>query len=105
MAGIYSEINIKAELRPCMVRDPKTQDLVPALWHCWSHVAEVVAPSPLRGGHAGGQLSSTFALVEFEDGTVAKVHPERVAFLSSAEKFKEYAWPPADWQEGAYETD
>lgn len=32
----------------------------------------------------------TFALVEFEDGSIAKVKPESVRFLDTDERFREY---------------
>lgn len=91
MANTTSVFQIEAQLRPCLVHQPKERgmitDPVPALWHCWTNEAEVVAPSIMRGGHNGGQLAHTFALVEFADGTVGKVHPERVKFLDTGEKF------------------
>ena len=40
-------------------------------------------PSIMAGGHGGGQISATFALVEYEDGTVAEVYPSRVRFLDT----------------------
>jgi hypothetical protein len=92
MANLQSVFEIKAQLRPCLVHVPTQQGYVPALWHCWAHEAEVIAPSLMRGGHAGGQLASVLALVEFQDGTVEKVRTERVKFLGTSEKFNEYDW-------------
>lgn len=82
MAGC--DFVIKFEFRPCLVDGRK------AMWHRWTIREEVVGPSILNGGHGGGQLSATFALVEFEDGTVAEVYPDKVRFLDSAKVFEEY---------------
>ena len=35
----------------------------------------------MRGGHSAGQVSSTFAIVEFEDGTVHEVEPWKLRFI------------------------
>ena len=87
MAALDGKITIEIGYRPCIVHIPavtrnRRQDLnvyreivepekdVKALFHCWSHRSEVVGESYLRGGHSAGRISSTFAIVEFEDGTV-----------------------------------
>jgi hypothetical protein len=85
-------VTVKSEtLRPCLVYD-HTNTPSRAIFHGWTFEAEVVAPALIRGGHNGGQLSSTMALVEFETGRCGKVHPERVMFLDSAGRFKAYDW-------------
>ncbi|MFV0412943.1 MAG: hypothetical protein ACK5L3_06670 [Oscillospiraceae bacterium] len=61
-------------LRPCEVNGR------PARFHCWSTRARVVAPSMLRGGHQGGQLSETFAIIEYEDGEVSEEYPYKIRF-------------------------
>lgn len=101
MAKIAS-FEVKQHLRPCLVYTKEKKgainetSTVHALFHAWAHEAEVIAQSLMRGGHPGGQLSHTFALVEFEDGTVKMVNPERVKFLDNAEKFEEYDWSMND---------
>ena len=35
----------------------------------------------MRGGHSAGQVSSTFAIVEFEDGTVHEIEPWNIRFV------------------------
>ena len=35
----------------------------------------------MRGGHPGGQISATFAIVEYEDGTIHEVEPQNVRFV------------------------
>lgn len=77
--------------RPCITHMRGTGP-VPALFHGWNHVAEVAAPSLLTGGHAGGQLCNTFALVEYEDGRVAQVPVNRIIFLDSGDSFASYNW-------------
>lgn len=100
MAGLGGKIIIGINYRPCIVHIPavtrdRRQDLnvyrevvepekdVRGLFHCWSHRSEVVGESYLRGGHSAGQVSSTFAIVEFEDGTVHEVEPWNIRFLDN----------------------
>lgn len=100
MAALDGQITIGIDYRPCIVHIPavtrnRRQDLnvyqevvepkkdVKALFHCWSHRSEVVGESYLRGGHPAGQVSSTFAIVEFEDGTVHEVEPWNIQFIDN----------------------
>lgn len=92
-----AQINIiQHERRPCIVtvggRGHDEPDERPALFHLFAPVAEVIAPSNLRGGHNGGQLAGIMALVEFSDGTLATVEPSRVRFLDSPRVFGEISW-------------
>lgn len=112
MAALDGKITIGIDYRPCMVRIPakvkhrkrKNTSTVPgeyiiespeceikALFHCWSHRSELVAESLLRGGHPSGQISSTFAIVEYENGTVHEVEPQNIRFVDNA--FFEYTFP------------
>lgn len=75
---------VKGLVRPCMVDDKK------ALFHRWSHKAQVVDPSLAIGGHSGGRLEQTVAIVEYEDGTVAEVYPYRVKFLDTPWQMEEF---------------
>lgn len=88
------DINIKYSLRPCMVAIRKGGDERKALFHCWSQWMDVVAPSILKGGHVGGQVSETYGIVEFEDGTVQNVYPNLIRFLDNP--FIEYIWEEGD---------
>lgn len=63
---------------------------IKALFHCWNHRSELVGESCLHGGHPAGQISATFALVEYEDGTIHKVEPTQIRFLDNA--MREYAF-------------
>ena len=101
-------IEIKYELRPCIVHIPekreyfrenrerkyrikKTAENIKALFHCWNHRSELYDASPMIGGHPGGKVSGTFAIVEYEDGTVHEVEPQNIRFVDNA--MSEYAFP------------
>lgn len=79
-------IEIKIQLRPCIA-----ENSVKALFHCWEHRSKLVGESYLRGGHPAGQISSTFALVEYEDGTIHEAEPTQIRFVDNA--MSEYAFP------------
>lgn len=70
-------------LRPCMVNGVK------ALFHTWEQHAEVIPPSPMIGGHSGGQMSQTLGIVEREDGTIHKCYADEIRFLDSGNAFHE----------------
>lgn len=74
MAALESEITVKMEMRPCMVKGRK------ALFHRWISRSEIVEPS-ISGG--GGFTAWTAAIVEYEDGTCAEVAPQHIKFLNS----------------------
>jgi hypothetical protein len=69
----------------------------PAFCHHFSTVAYVLAPSILKGGHPGGQISEPCAIVEYKDGTVHTVPPSAVRFLDTEHLMQQYVW---DEQEG-----
>lgn len=115
MAALDGKITIGVEYRPCIVHIPavtrnRRQDLnvycevvepekdIKALFHCWSHRSEVVGESYLRGGHSAGQVSSTFAIVEYEDGTVHEVDPWNIRFVDDA--MSEYVFPEMEKNNG-----
>ena len=54
---------------------------IPALFHCWIPVSEIVAPSLMVGGHGGGVVSGVLALLELEDGSMVRVAPEDIVFV------------------------
>lgn len=53
-----------------------------AFFHQWVETSYIISPSMMIGGHGGGQVRDTFALVEFEDGQVEKVEPNKIRFTS-----------------------
>lgn len=115
MAALYGKIAIGVDYRPCIVHIPavtKTcypdrkstaknerphqEVIVPekkikALFHCWNHHSELYEASPMIGGHPGGQVSGTFAIVEYEDGTIHEVEPHNIRFVDDL--MSEYAFP------------
>ncbi len=85
MSGINGTITIAtSEYRPCYVDGKK------ALFHKWVDKSEIVSPSVLKGGHAGGVICDTFGLVEFENGVVGEVYPHKIKFADN--KIHEYAF-------------
>lgn len=79
-----NKIEFVSQLRPCYVDGTK------ALFHCWGQHRRVVEPSPMIGGGPGGTVSYTLGIVEFGDGTVKQVFPEKIKFIDNA--FDEYYW-------------
>lgn len=94
MAALDGKITIESGLRPCIIRIPdkkKQFKEMKALFHCWDFRSEVIGESYLRGGHPAGQISATFALVEYEDGTIHEVKPTQIQFVDNA--MSEYPFP------------
>lgn len=52
---------------------------------CWEQYANVVEPSPMTGGHPGGQLAADYAIVEFDDG-VRRVSISDIQFTDEIHK-------------------
>ena len=71
-------------LRPCIVNGK------PALFHRWADWSEIVEPAIMRGGHGGGVVRAALAIVEFEDGAVGRVLPEKVRFLDSPHRVYDF---------------
>lgn len=65
---------MKNELRQCIVKGKK------AYFHMWEVKSQVIPPSPMMGGHDGGVIKVTFAIVELEDGTVKECYPNEITF-------------------------
>lgn len=86
MAGLNGTITYRSgEYRPCLI-DEKTKALFHR-WECWS---EIIPPSPMVGGHAGGVIQGDFGIVELENGQVEKVLPRQIRFTDNI--FKEYCF-------------
>ena len=71
--------------RDCLVRLSKEMEPVHAVFHLWSQEVWVIPPSPMIGGHHGGQMSGIYALVELDDGTCAMVPPSEIKFINEEE--------------------
>lgn len=65
--------------RLCQARGRK------AIFHRWTELATVVEPSPLVGGHPGGQTNITLAIVEYKNGKVEQVYPGEIKFMDTQE--------------------
>lgn len=81
-------IRIGMDYRPCLVDGRK------ALFHKWERVREIVLPSLTKGGHDGGTVCGDMAIVEYEDGQIAEVKPERIKFVDGI--IKQYAFPETE---------
>lgn len=62
------------ELRPCIAKGKQ------AVFHRWSDKSIIVPPSPLRGGHNGGEARVTVGIVEYKDGTIHECYPNEIRF-------------------------
>lgn len=63
-------------MRKCIVKDKE------AYFHRWIEQMDIIEPSSMIGGHAGGQVKRTLCLIEYiENGTVHKCYPEEVIFI------------------------
>ena len=78
------DIVIKTELRPCVANGKK------ALFQCREQYSAICSPSLLKGGHNGGIVRRTYAIVEFEDGIIKRFCPEEIKFTDN--KFDEYVF-------------
>lgn len=87
MADIGATITLQtAEYRACYVNGEK------ALFHRWTENRQIIEPSAHKGGHSGGVISFTRAIVEFESGNIAEVLPRDICFADNI--FDEYAFIP-----------
>lgn len=92
MAALDGKITIGIDYRPCIVHIPAVIEYyenpfeiirkvrepekdVRALFHCWSQRSET---------ETIGQVYSTFAIVEFEDGAVHEVEPRNIRFIDNS---------------------
>lgn len=74
--------------RPCWVNGRR------AMFHRWTDSARPVKPRGMEEDELADhyQLHSVHALVEYEDGTMARVWPHTVQFVPNAQD-----WHPAAW--------
>lgn len=80
MARLGTEINIKVELRPCIVKDRK------ALFHKWSQSNRVV----MTGEVITHVIKNTIAIIEYENGAVTECYPYEIKFTDN--KHREYCF-------------
>ena len=65
-------------MRPKALRPCEITGMGNGFFHKWTKVSQIVGPS--MGGHSGGVVTGTLAIVEFLDGSVATVEPQRIRF-------------------------
>ena len=84
------------EYRPCWVDGKK------ALFHRWANDARPTLPGSQKPSENARfyQFRSSKAIVEFEDGTVARVWPNEVKFADN-DFFKQFEWEQGDAGDGA----
>lgn len=75
----FGEFTITDERRECVVNGNV------GYFCCWEQYANVVEPSPMTGGHPGGQLAAVYAIVEFDDG-VRRVSIADIQFTDEIHK-------------------
>lgn len=91
---------MQIEYRPCRVtisekvpRGTATKVCVrEGLFHCWT--SEQWTYSPVMQGQVGGQMQSTYGIVELRTGEVRMFSPDQIQFLDS--KADEYIFPESD---------
>lgn len=76
-------------LRPCYISRGKG-DKIKGLFHCFVTESTIVDSSPMVGGHPGGVLTYTNAIVELKNGSVFRVDPSTVQFADNI--FDKYTW-------------
>ena len=97
LLNLFENFLQEKSLRPCIVKDNgivketrcangklKKEKLVEyetykGLFHTWG--IDACVNNAYLIGMSGGQFSSLYGVVEFEDGTVHKVDPESIVFI------------------------
>lgn len=89
---------MKIEYRPCKVtvreraKQETSETVYEGLFHCW--VSEQWTHTPLMRDEVGGQMQSTYGLVELRTGEVRMFNPDQIQFLDS--EVDKYAFPESD---------
>lgn len=84
-------MTLTPDIRPCTVscsEKPNSSHGRRALFHGW---AEIEKPN-IEYGKQVGKWQTVNAVVEFEDGTVDVVAPDKLRFTDSASLFAQYGW-------------
>ena len=106
MAALDGKITIERGLRPCITtvfEKVKNEDggfsarltRKKGLFHCWSQKSFYS-----QDEYGGGNTSATFAIVEYEDGTIHEVEPMQIRFVDNA--MSEYAFPEMEDRKNEY---
>lgn len=85
---VHNPANHNPAPRPCIVEGRR------AIWHRWSDSARPKPPRPMAGEEDAPyfQVWNVHAIVEFEDGTVARVWPSAIQFVDGG-AFDSFEWP------------
>lgn len=60
-----------------------------SIFHKWAEVSQVIPPSPMVGGHPGGEIRYATAIVEYiHNGQVTEVMANDVVFSDTAKVAK-----------------
>lgn len=84
--------SLDAKNRPCYVNDRR------AVFHRWINSAHPVLPRGIDANDERArffQFRSTHGLVEYEDGTLARVWPQEIRFADGG-FFEDYSWIPVE---------
>jgi hypothetical protein len=63
--------------RPCRYEDENY------IFHCFEQNSYVISPSPMIGGHPGGQVSGVFAIIEDGKGNIYRIDPTEIVFTDN----------------------
>lgn len=100
MSALDGKITIESGLRPCIAtvfEKVKNEDggfsakltQRKGLFHCWSRKSFYS-----QDEYGGGDMNTTFALVEYSDGTIHEVEPTQIRFVDNA--MSEYVFPEVE---------
>jgi len=79
----------KEENRLCIAWDVGEKGTICA-FHRWVEESNVIPPAIFTGGHSGGEVKNTFALVEnIYTGQVYYTSPDRIQFVENVDSAKE----------------
>ena len=102
MAALTHEITIRKELRPVYVKKMQNQmqyTEIRGLFHGW-----ITDAYPAKDEIPSGQMTKTYGLVEFEDGTVKRIRVRDIRFLDTGHIMGSIAWendtPETEYEEG-----
>lgn len=85
-------------LRPCYWQScDKGSQKFKALFHQLITIQRPVPAGLTIGSAPGGQLSTVYAAIELENGTIRYVDPYEITFIDNS--FGDYCWPDDDKKE------
>lgn len=86
------KLQIVNTLRPCYYQNQnKGSQKLKALFHQLTTIQRPVPGGLTIGSAPGGQLSTVYAVIELENGTIRYVDPYEITFIDNL--FGDYCWP------------